>query len=212
MRGGSKRMAVLVTAVVVGGVGAGLNRAQNPAAPPDCTRVAVVDVVKVFNEFEQIKALNQKMAEYRAKRIEEGNEREAELNRIKRELDEVFAPDSAEWAARNKEFTKKKIEFRVWQEVEAERGLEIHKRWLKEIYQMIVDEAGRVAKARGIQLVLTREELDEDADDIKMLLRQIFNRKVIYADQTLDLSDEVLRNLNDAFEKKGGAKLLEFDK
>ena len=47
---------------------------------------------------------------------------------------------------------------------------------------------------------------------LQATFQQILNRKVVYSDAAIDVSDEVLANLNAAFEKAGGEKAIEVTK
>ena len=77
---------------------------------------------------------------------------------------------------------------------------------------MMTQEIERVAKARGIQVVLTREQLKGDLPNSKALLAQILNIKVVYAEASpqVDVTEEILANLNAAFQKAGGAASVRF--
>lgn len=66
---------------------------------------------------------------------------------------------------------------------------------------MVTDQVAAVAKAHGVELVLTREELDtpnttDTTKQMQATLQQILNRKVVYSDPTLDVTDEVLKKLD----------------
>lgn len=186
-----------------------------PEAGPG-TKVAVIDLVKVFNEFEQTKVVNQKMAEHRSKLGAEDDRRSQEINAKKTALD-GFTPDTADWHKRNKELQDLRFSYRVWQLTEQDGLAERHLTWVKRTYKMVTDEVAKIAQAHGVQLVVTREELDMPTNtDTKTMLeamfRQILSRKVVYSDPAIDLSNEVLGNLNTAFEKAGGAKSVDVTK
>ncbi len=190
--------------------------AKQASPPPEGTRVAVIDLVRVFNEYEQTKVVNQKMQEHRTKLGQEDDKRAQEIN-AKRSALEGFTPDSADWYKRNEELKKLRFDYRVWQLTEQDELGEHHLRWVKKTYKQVTDEVAAVAKARGAQLVVTKEELDMPTNqDTKTMLeamfRQILNRKVVYAEPSIDISDQVLENLNAAFQKAGGAKTVDVTK
>jgi Skp family chaperone for outer membrane proteins len=219
MKSGTSWAAVLVTAAVVWMVSATLSAARNDApaaASPAGTKVGVVDLVRVFNDFKQTKALNQKMQDYRNKLGEQKDKRQQEINAERAALD-AFSPDSADWFKRNEELKKKRFEFEIWQAMESDALTEHHLRWVKRTYESVTKEIADVAKQRGLQLVVTREEMDTPStnDTSKILqatFQQILNRKVVYSDSNIDVSDEVLANLNAGFEKAGGDKVIDVTK
>lgn len=186
----------------------------SPAGQPCCgTKVGVVDLVRVFNECRQTKALSAKMQEYRKDLSNEKDKKQEEVNGLREQL-EGFSPDSADYFKRREELTRKRIDLEVWQGVKLDELGEHHLRWIKRTYKMVTEEVATVAKARGIELVVTREEMDvpTTADTAKIItatMQQILNRKVVYSDPSLDMTDEVLKRLDGAFEKAGGEKALD---
>jgi Skp family chaperone for outer membrane proteins len=206
---------VLLTAVAVGGwmVSNAFSAAKTDGIGTAGTRIAVVDIVKLFNDFKQTKALNAKMEDHRTRLGGEKERRQQEIDAEKAAL-AAFAPDSADWFKRNEALKKKRFEFEVWQALELDQLGEHHLRWTKRTYQLVTDEVAKVAKKHGVQLVVTREELDmpQTRDTSKLMqamLQQILGRKVVYSDPSIEITDEVLTNLNDAFEKSGGEKALD---
>jgi Skp family chaperone for outer membrane proteins len=187
------------------------------AAKPDPwaggTRVAVIDLVKTFNEFKQTLTLNKRMDEKRKKIGEEADHRQEEMNADKTALD-AFAPDSADWFKRSTELKKKTLEYEIWQRLELDALGEHHLRWTKRTYEMVTSEVARIAQKHNIQLVVTREELDmpQTRDTQKLMqamLQQILGRKVVYSDPAIEITEEVLTALNEAFDKAGGEKALD---
>lgn len=186
-------------------------RRATGAAGGDGTRVAVVDLVRVFNEFDQTKVLNQKMSALEDELRSEDQRRNQELD-TQRNAVKAFAPDSAEFKKQNDAFRRLMVEYQVWKATEQDRVAQGHLRWVNRTYKMVEDEVAAVAKAKGFHLVITREDLDTTITDSKVMLKQIISRKVIYSEPGVELTDEVLTNLNAAFAKAGGAKSIDFNK
>jgi hypothetical protein len=67
-----------------------------------------------------------------------------------------------------------------------------------------------IAQREGYELVVTQEDFDPSAREIPALLQQILNRKVVYSHNSIDLTQRVLIELNDDFQKAGGAKSINF--
>ncbi len=189
------RLAVLAALVLVG---AGFwswndSKAQTAATPP--TRIAVVDIEKVFNDFQQTEDLNDQFEQRRKEMAAEAEKRRQAINQKKLEL-EAFAPDSPDYLPRNKELLRLQIEANVYEQMVKADLLRERKVWMELTYKQISDAIARLAKQRGYDLVLTYEELDTDVPDEAALRQQIMLRKVIYADPRVDLTDPVLEELN----------------
>jgi len=199
---------IVLTAVAAWALVANVNHAQSTGSSAGGTLVGVVDLVRVFNDFEQTKALNTELERYKRQVTEEKQVKEEDLAVEKQTL-LGFAPDSAEFRQRRGAFEKMMIEYRVWMAVKAESLEEQHRVWIERTYATATQCIADVAKERGIQVVITREELDATVQDTNVLRTQILNRKVVYYDPALDLTDEVLARLNDAFARAGGAKSIQ---
>lgn len=207
-------VAVAAMATVAWLAGTAVIQAQaQPAARGGTSKVAVVDIVRVFDTFEQTIVLNKKL-DMHTRMLGEEAERRAKAAQAEQEALQAFAPDSAEWYKQNEKVKKMIFENEVWRQLERENIAESHKRWVLRTYEMVTQEIERVATAHGVDIVITRERLKGDVGDSKALLAQILNIKVVYAssDPSVDLTDEVLLNLNSEFQKRGGAASVEFAK
>lgn len=218
MKASMSTLAVAVTAIVVWLAATTVNQAAQrkstaAAGAAGTSRIAVVDIVKVFDMFEQTVTLNKKLDDHTKKILDEA-ERRAKQGQEEQKALEAFTPDSAEYFKQNEKVKKLMFENEVWRQIERDNIAEHHKRWVLRTYQMMTAEIEKVAKAHDVDIVLTREKLKTDVADSKALLAQILNIKVIYAsaDSSIDLSDEVLTNLNAEFAKRGGAAAVEFGK
>lgn len=211
-----KRTSWLAIALMTVAVWAGVatwNRvadAQATSPPPACC-VAVVDIVKVFNDFDQTKVLNQKMSALEADLQAQDQRKTQELETQKASL-KAFAPGSAEYKKANDDLNRMMVEYQVWKLTKQQEMSEGHLRWVNRTYDSVEKQVSAIAKARGLQIVVTREDLDRSVSDSKVMLKQIVSRRVIYHDPSVDISDAVLAGLNEAFAKAGGAKSVEFDK
>lgn len=210
-------MVVVLVAAVVWAVSSGLNQAQ-PLAAAGGTRVAVVDLFRVFNAFEQTEVLNQKMAEFR-QQIQEEGKKKIELIQIEQKTLEQFTPDSAEWYRKNRQIKEMQLELRIWESLKKEDIEENYLRWVRRTYETVNAEIQAAAKRHGFDIVITRDEMEEEPDARlgtterrQLLLQQILNRKVVYAADGVDISHEVLANLNSAFAKAGGSASIKFDR
>lgn len=207
-----RNMLLAATAIgVVAAVAATMSGAPQKAASANGTRVAVVDLVKVFNDFEQTKAVNDKMKEYRDKLSQEADRKMAEVKAEEDALEKTN-PSSPDRQARITKIKRMRLEYGVWESLEKDFVSEQYMEWVKRTYQMVTDGIAEVAKKQGFQLVLTQEQVDTSVTKPDALLQQILNRKVVYADTSVDASAEVLATLNANFAKQGGPASVHFGK
>lgn len=208
MRKSVNWLVILVVAFGAWAVATRVNQAQT-APGGSGTWVGVVDLVRVFNDFEQTKILNVRMEEYKAKLADQRQAREEEIDLEKQTL-QGFAPDSAEYHKRAKALKKMMIDYQAWLTVEREYLADEHRIWIEKTYQTVTECIAKVARAKGIQVVITREEIQGNVQETEVLLKQILNRKVVYWDSSVDLTDEVLLVLNDEFAREGRASAITF--
>jgi Skp family chaperone for outer membrane proteins len=205
-----KRVFLAVTAIaVVTAVAATMSGAQPKAAALSGTRVAVVDLVKVFNDFEQTKAVNDQMKAYRDKLAKEADQKMSEIKAEEDALDKM-TPNSPDRQQRITKIKKMQLEYKVWESLEKDFVSEQYVDWVKKTYQAVTDGISEVAKKQGVQLVITQEQVDTTISKPDVLLQQILNRKVVYSDNSVDMSSEVLATLNATFAKGGGAASVHF--
>jgi Skp family chaperone for outer membrane proteins len=182
------------------------NESQAQGIPADVSKLAVVDMTRLFNECQQIKDLNdylQKRDEQlRAKRQSARDavtQKEAEL--------EAFARGSKEYLERFKQWVQLQIDYGTMLRLQQRQNLRDQMRWTRKTYNEIVQAVQEVAKARNLALVLYRDEMDLRTNDIQELERRLRGRKVIYAAEPLDITQEILDRINRDYKAGGGLKL-----
>lgn len=198
---------VLWAVVVIGltsALAARMSAAPQKSEPAGGTRVAVVDLVKVFNDFERTKAVQDKMREYRETINLEGDRRMAEIQ-AEEDILAKTATNSPDWRTRRTKISRLRLENEVWKQLKNQEAAEDFVAAMKETYQIVTDGIAEVAKKQDAQLVVTKEEMDTSVTRPEALLQQIYNRKVVYSDGSVDISAKVLATLNASFLKAGGA-------
>lgn len=197
---------VLVSAVVL--IGKNDTVAQSTVTGVDLGKVAVVDMTKVFNECQQIKDINdilqRRGAEFRTqiqKSQETIEQKEAEL--------EAFARGSKEYVERFKEWVQLQVDYATSVKVHQRKLLRNQTLWTRKTYYSTVEAVEELAKARGLSLVLYRDEMELATDDINELERRLRSRKVIYSAAALDITQEILDKVDGNYKAAGGAKALE---
>lgn len=209
MRGKTSWLAIAVTAVAVWAVSTRLDHAQSTSPPASNAPVGVVNLVRVFNEFDQTQTLNQKMQEETNRVKLDADKRMQEIQAEEAAL-QAFTPDSADYYKRSQKLKRMRLEQKVELALEQDRIGEAYLHWVKQTYRMVSEEIAQVARSRGIAVVVTEDEVDTSVTDPKLLQQLILNRKVIYSDPQVDMTDEVLSNLNAAFAKAGGPASVKF--
>ena len=213
MKLGTSSIVVVVAAAAVWMASTAVNQAQTAAGETPCcgTKVAVVDLEKVFDQFEQTQVLNRKMDAIRKKFTQERESKQQAIQAEQVAL-EAFAKDSTEYYKRNKDLKKKVLEYRIWEAMTNDEVAQNYRRWVNRTYKMITEAVATTAKADGVKLVITQEQLKTDVKDPKELIARIISRKVVYTAPSIDLTEKVRSKLNADFQKAGGPDAVEFMK
>lgn len=180
--------------------------AQDPQAS-SAPRIAVVNLPQVFDGYRMTKDLEQRFDNKRLAIREEAENRRQSMDNQRAAL-EAFDPASKDYTERREELLRQQIEFQVWLEFEEQRLKAEHMSWLLQIYQTVGQVVERAASRRGIDLVLTYDEISTDVADSFALRQQFLLKKVLYFSHRLDLTEQVLKELNEQYAAKGGAASL----
>lgn len=186
------------------GAAGGAANTQSAANPG----VGVVNIAQVFESFEMTRDLEQRFDQARRGISDQADNRRQAIDQQVASL-EAFDPASRDFAQRRTEVRRLRVEYQVWLEMEEQRLKEEHMLWLRLIYDNVTDAVGLVAKRRGIDLVVTNDELSPDAPDSLALRREILLKKVLYFSPRVDLTAEVLRMVNEQYEQDGGSESLQ---
>ena len=177
--------------------------AQNAPAAGSSTAVAVCDVVQVFDNYARAKQLGSEFAE-RGKRLQaEDQQRVKAIENLSNELEGLMA-GSKEHDQRLNEVQRLTISRKVWMQFQTELAQRDRMRLTKGMYNEIIAMVAKVAKQRGVEIVLYRKNEEQSAENMAQMLQQMELRKVIYASNNVDITDSVLLGLNAAYraEKK----------
>jgi len=180
-----------------------------PAARPAASPIAVLDLVRIFNECQQIKDLNEMIR----KRTDEAGQEAAQRKKViddKQEQLTAFQPGTADHDARQKDLTRLRIDATVWLKF-TEQDVEYQKfDWTRVIYEKSVKSATELAQQKGYVAVVQKFDFkpDEVEANVQALRRMIQERTVIYNVPEIDITDDVIRKLNAEYEAAGGRKQL----
>ena len=197
MKISSNRWLAALGLVLLGALAATLAGQRMLAARP--TAVAVVDIAGVANNLAESKAVEADL-----QRMREGIEAETarRASEIKSDQDslEALKKDSAAYAETEEKIIEKIAILQGWQKIKLERMQSDRFIRMEGIYRKVVDAVGRYAEKEGYDVVLVMEPVDSSlGKNLEQLLQSISMRKVVYAVEELNITDEVTQMLNNEF-------------
>lgn len=168
---------------------------RTPATRSVAAGVAVCDVVEVFNQYEKARELNEKRNQHRLTIQADDRSKEKDIQ-DKQNLLEGLKEGTVDYEKVLKDILKMTIERKAWQQYEEAAMRRDHLRRTREMYEDILKTIATVARRRGVQVVLYSNRESMETRDIQELLQFIERRKVLYADASVDITEEVLGRVN----------------
>jgi len=171
------------------------------------TSVAVVNIPEVSERYHRRTDLE---ARFELVRTDLNKNRDAmrdKISRAGRSLQEELKPGTDEYFQREKELAMYEAELQYFVESQGRRIERELAGSLKLIFDDIQAAVIDIAKQRGIDIVLAADQLpDAPPENTSQVRQQIVLQKVIYWHPNVDITDDVVAHLNQAYDaaNKGG--------
>ena len=175
-----------------------LAQTRPAVAPPPAARVAVCDVGAVFNGYERRAELNKQLETRRTAANQEDEKRQGEIARLEKAI-KLLKPGSEQHETQLTKLAKLSISRKAWREFEERKFLSEHRRMMEQIYAQILQAVADTARARRYDLILYRESIEIASQSTSELYKKIAQRKCLYANPAIDLTQSVLDRLNAAY-------------
>ncbi len=199
MRGRNVLLAIVGIIIVGAVILSPYQLAAKDATGPSATTVAVVDMDKLFKEFQQTKELNDRLATKQEKFRQEAKAKVDQIELLRAEL-ENFNPGSKDYQQRDDQLLTLTAEFQAFSKLADERLKREFRVWTGDIYQQLLDTVAQVAQQLGYDLVLYMDSVEiQQGDDFAAVLAKIRQRKVLYARESIDITQQVLKTADDKF-------------
>jgi len=197
-----KQVVIATGLALVAGLTAVISDLRAQAPGQAASTVAVIDIVKVFNEYRQTLDLNEEFDKRRREVQAEVDGRDVAIETKAKEL-EAFHPDSADYNQRRRDLLRLRVDRENYMRLAEMEVRDLFRIWTERTYEQICQTTAQVAKEQGFEIVMACEDLEENLPDANALKQQIRLRKVIYYDERMDITDQVLSRLNRDYEQKG---------
>ena len=170
-------------------------------------RIATIDVVLINNEYQRQKDLTEEMM-----RLQQGLKAESDtrIQKIDAAQAVLNALDPADPAYKKKmqDLFAMRLDYKNWGELKQAMMAGEAAVWTHTIYKEITDAAARIAEQEGIDAVLYRDELPPAINDVQELQNIIRQRKLVYANPRIDITQTVLTALNAAYRAQPARQMI----
>lgn len=174
-----------------------------PAPSVSTAKVAICDIQEIFANYNKAKDSLAQLNDKRQAITAETEKRGKAVDALQVEL-EGLKQGSKEYEARLTEIQRQTVDRAVYKQFQEAQILREHRRLTVEMYNETVKMIATVAKDKGYNLVLYKEHELIETEDMTQLFDQIRTRKLLYSDENLDITKDVLAKLNETY--KGGGK------
>ncbi|HUN82586.1 MAG TPA: OmpH family outer membrane protein [Phycisphaerae bacterium] len=182
---------------------------NTPASPAGESRIAVVDLVRIFNECAQILDLNDMIRSMNDDYSKEAAQRKKAIEDKQAELG-AFKPGTNDYEVRKKNLIRMNIEANVWLKVKEQEIDQLKFDWTRVVYEKSLQAIAELGKEKGYDAVLQKMEFKplEIEQNVQNLRRLIQDRAVLYHNPEVDITEKVIQRMNAAYKSAGGKASL----
>ena len=161
-------------------------------------RVLQIGIVDVRRALRECKAT----AKYRERTNDENTKMDAEEEQLSREIQALAAglralkPGTSDHLSQYKEYLQKQAELKTLQEFNPQQKALKHQQWTQELYQEILRITKVLAAEKELALVLGSDEPEFPIQRYEELAMTLSTHIVLYGNGCLDLTDQVIAELD----------------
>jgi Skp family chaperone for outer membrane proteins len=173
-------------------------------------KVGVVDIVVVTNGYDRTKDANTDI------QVEQANFKAAADPKVKALEDlrlkrDGFNKGTKEWQQLDDQVLTTRAELNTWMQIERIKIERRHQEVLLDMYRQMTGAVERIAKQNKIDLVFTKAFLEPPQIDVDKavglqdLQKRIVGQRVLFPTAVADITQDVLKILNDEYKAKKNA-------
>jgi Skp family chaperone for outer membrane proteins len=166
-----------------------------PATNNATLPIGIVDVRRVLRECKATE-------KYRERTTAENNKMDAEEQQLTREIQALAAglralkPNSSDYMEQYKEYLQKQGALKTMQEFNPKQKLMKHQQWTETLYQEILRLTKVIGDKKGLALILGTDEPQFPIAQYEELVMTLNTHKVLYNKGCIDLTDEVIAEID----------------
>ena len=198
----SKTFATACAAVALGTiVWAGAQAANQMHAQP--TSVAVANVQQIFNSLKERQQIQAAMQSQMSDLQKQRDAKQKKIQDLKSQLD-VLQAGSKAYANKESQLEQQLIGLKAWAEYQQKKVSQDRALKIEQLYRKTVAAVESVAKADGYQIVIYGGGKPKfEYSNENQLATEIQTRKVLWAADSVNITDQVTQMMNNAFENAG---------
>ncbi len=205
----SGRLAAVAAGVAAGVViFGGWQTVQAQSGATAGARVVALDINRVFNGYQRQIDFSNEMLQFQAEMEGQRNARRQAIE-MKQTTLQQLDPNDPTFRNSRRDLLRMTSQYRLWDEMVRGMMAAETARWTEIIFADLQRMSGRLARERGYDMVLSIDfQLPDERDTIS---DRIFRRRIIHHRPELDITDDVVAALNEAYTKLPRVKMIDID-
>ena len=202
-----KRSSLIVVMFAAALLATGLRPSGTRADAPPPTRLAVVNIMKVFSALDERRDSENEIVKLSEDMTKQKEALEKLVDEDQKTL-KALSVESKGYEETGQKLLKDTMDLKALLGMMEQRMMMEQRLRTMKLYRHINDTIAEYSKANGIALVLVIEDPDlSTARDMEQLLSRVATRKVLYADSSLDITKALITQMNSTYAstpKSGG--------
>jgi Skp family chaperone for outer membrane proteins len=166
-------------------------------------KIGIVDISSVFEKYQKRIDLDQKLKEQEKGFQDEVNKKRKEIIDLDEET-QLLDLGSESRSNNENMLERKNVELEGYAKFAERQLLKKYKNFFENIYQEVVQKIEEIGKQEGFDLIIKKEESDLKSGKISDLQFKIGIRTVLYHSDSVDITLDVIENLNASYSKEKG--------
>lgn len=174
----------------------GYSNLQAQTAGSDAPSIGVVNVAQVLMQCQE-KLDRERQVRDQAQQISSNLAQiSAEIESLQQELEQALEPGTEAYRVTLQSYFDKRALGEAYRQGQQEAMSQDAEAWMMDIYNRLREEITRIARQRGLRLVMNLDDIPVQPGDMENV---IMARNVLYNAPTIDLTAQVLENMDAAY-------------
>lgn len=166
-------------------------------------KIGIVDISSVFEKYQKRIDLNQKLKEQEKEFQDEVNKKRKEIIDLDEET-QLLDLGSESRSNNENMLERKNVELEGYAKFAERQLLKKYKNFFENIYEEVVQKVEEIGKQEGFDLIIKKEDSNLKSGQISDLQFKIGIRTVLYHSDSIDITLDVIENLNASYSKEKG--------
>lgn len=192
---------VLASFLLLGTV-AVMHQAFAQQAQPSASRVATCNVVQLFSEYNKATTINSELEAQKNEIEQKQRDAASAIQRREQFIQEQYRPGTDAYEKQWEEIQLMKMNAQRDYKLAMGQAVRKYQRATLEVYQDILKAVEKIASRRGYDLVLYLDPASIQPGTPQEMLGQIQGKKILYSPGRMDITTDVLVELDRAYEQQ----------